>query len=550
MTMLTNDDWKNVATQALEKINVGVSPQPQGLPQPQQTGVYQPGQAQPMGLPVSRNMAQVGNQSVSYQDIGTQRDPFKTAFTGTGIVPGQAQNSNEIINQLMTQRNIGLPETSAKYQDEVQRAMRANAAQGFAPSPEQLRITGMNPQELTYMLSSNNQRGRFDAPLAQIGQQQMLGLEEGKLQNDRLQHLTQLAKLDQPKFQDLGTSPDGRPVIFNPHTGIREAVNADGTRTPYMGQVQGKMPAGQPGSSTELPANASTMNFSEIAKKLGFRESALTNALLRKIEKPEYTPFSKFHKNKSDNILFENAYGNLLEKYGISPDEVATMGKDVKAATKAYIKTAENKAMVDQAVEQSRNNAKLVLEANNNYKRLGYPAPNKFWDYAQKHLSSTERAQFELSLLAFSREYMRVTTGGARSASELSVGAQKNVDEILSRFDSWDVLNKKIEQAQKEIDAVPQSYDRELNKIRKQIKGVYKNFEGGDSGGGLGLSVSGLDMNHPNTQRAIDLLAKDMKRPVWQSAEYQQRVWNHLRSLSYTKEQIEEMGKLAAQGVK
>jgi len=171
--------------------------------------------------------------------------------------------------------------------------------------------------------------------------------------------------------------------------------------------------------------------------------------------------------------MFDNAFGKLMEKYDLDPKQVMMASKDVKADTKAYLLLNGDYERTMQAVEMTKQYATLVHDRNNTYERTGYPAPNKFYNWAQKNLSSEELAQFEMSLMAFSREYMRVTTGAARSVAELSIGAQAKVDDILSKFDSWKVMNARISQAEKEIDAVPQAYEKRIGAIKGRLDKAY-----------------------------------------------------------------------------
>ena len=240
----------------------------------------------------------------------------------------------------------------------------------------------------------------------------------------------------------------------------------------------------------DAPPGAPEMGFGEIAKKLGYNEKAMMNLLLKKIDDPGYNPFGRYRGQSGQRIMFDNAFGAMLEKNGIDPKQVATASKDVKADTKAYLQLNTDYERTMQAVEMTKQYATLVHDRNNAYQRSGYPAPNRFYNWAQKNLSSQELAQFEMSLMAFSREYMRVTTGAARSVAELSVGAQAKVDDILSKFDSWQVMNARVSQAEKEINAVPESYQRRIGAIKGRLDKAYGMVGGG--GGSPEITTGGM----------------------------------------------------------
>ena len=112
------------------------------------------------------------------------------------------------------------------------------------------------------------------------------------------------------------------------------------------------------------------------------------------------------------------------------------------------------------------------------FERSNYPAPNKIVTLTGEQLGSQqtqkEIGQFKIALLAFSRKYMRIVTGAARSVAELSVGAQQNADTILNKFDSWSTLKAKVEQAQAEINNTDTSYKDQLKELDKIIQGKSK----------------------------------------------------------------------------
>jgi len=225
----------------------------------------------------------------------------------------------------------------------------------------------------------------------------------------------------------------------------------------------------------DAPQGAENMTTPELAKNLQLNPEALKSALLARVDDPKYTPYGRMGtRNNAKNTLFLNAFGNMINELGIKPEDLALASKDLKSDVKSYLTIKTDYDRTIQVVEQLRNFSPLLHEANDKYKRLGYPAPNKFWNWAQKNLSSPELAQFEMSLLAYSRDYMKVTTGAARSVAELTMGAQEKVDTILSRFDSWEVMDARIKQADKEVNGVEKSYNTQLEKIRGRIQGDYQ----------------------------------------------------------------------------
>jgi len=170
----------------------------------------------------------------------------------------------------------------------------------------------------------------------------------------------------------------------------------------------------------------------------------------------------KFSNRDTNSIKQWNKEKNkYIAEHGGARQFAADAAK-FKADTASYQNVKKASDMTDVAIQQTAHNADALQVASNNYARSNYPAPNKVINMAAEQLGSPKRqkefAQFKLALMAFSREYMRVVTGAARSVAELTVGAQASADEILSKFSSWETLKAQIDQAKIEIENVHKSY--------------------------------------------------------------------------------------------
>ncbi len=182
--------------------------------------------AKPAVPSIGSGFAKVDGKKIDYQDIGGIADPFKVGYDGSGRVKGQAENSLSIVGNLTKSREsaipsigelspdsgldgakgntvpsignttplskvapgkisgIGAPVSNAEYRDQVAHAIRFNAANGFAPTTEQLKTTGMGNTDLVNLLSSHNKGGRYDKQIADLQAQQGLELDEKKLANE------------------------------------------------------------------------------------------------------------------------------------------------------------------------------------------------------------------------------------------------------------------------------------------------------------------------------------------------------------------------------
>jgi hypothetical protein len=153
---------------------------------------------------------------------------------------------------------------------------------------------------------------------------------------------------------------------------------------------------------------------------------------------------------------------------GVSLDQLTTQ----VAANKAYQNQKKQYEATMQVVNSAELDKNTLLKTSDNFSRYNYPAPNMITNWTAKQFGSQERqkeyAQFETALLAFSRKYMRVVTGAARSVAELSINAQKGSD-IISKFDSWEVLKARIEQAQKEINNEQTGYLNGMDALKDEL---------------------------------------------------------------------------------
>jgi hypothetical protein len=218
----------------------------------------------------------------------------------------------------------------------------------------------------------------------------------------------------------------------------------------------------------------------QLQKYIGLNKGALDMEFTKMLDNPNWQTFGKYRGNIDKQEAMLNAFALRIGEWGLTPDQVMAGSKQLKADTKSLISLKTASDAVAQAVGQSEKNAEALRTASANYRRSSYPGPNHFVNWAKKNMSSKEYGQFEVALQAFQKEYMKVTTGAARSVAELSVGAQMSAEQIMSKFDSWEVLEAKIKQAQTEINNSPQSYNKQLRKIEGRIQDVYKRVQGGD----------------------------------------------------------------------
>lgn len=161
--------------------------------------------------PVSSSQAIPGDPALtpvgSFQVEGGRKRTFSTDGSGAwyeggkpmgGIMGAGRRGGNpavdDIVNKLLAGRSgygggVALPGdeiAGSAYRSQVEHAMQVNAANGFAPTLEQIRTTGMSPADLVHLLGSNNRNGRYDRQIDDIFKNELMENARGKLDLERM----------------------------------------------------------------------------------------------------------------------------------------------------------------------------------------------------------------------------------------------------------------------------------------------------------------------------------------------------------------------------
>lgn len=186
--------------------------------------------ATPIGEPGSGS-AMVSGKKINYQDIGGIGDPLKAGHDGSGRVAGQARNSNDIVGDMIVRQDQGI--VSQAYKDQVANAVRINAANGMAPTAEQMKTLGMTNTDLVNVLAANNKNGHFDSQIADLQKQQVvdqqgqkLAIDSKALEND-LEYKNKILAIDAP-LKDAQTKKELSEAKKNDLMGTPEYLKATG----------------------------------------------------------------------------------------------------------------------------------------------------------------------------------------------------------------------------------------------------------------------------------------------------------------------------------
>lgn len=205
---------------------------------------------------------------------------------------------------------------------------------------------------------------------------------------------------------------------------------------------------------------------------------------------------------------FESRYLGWLAENGLSGYEAESIKKEFVAKSSSLRDLEKNRTFIDQSIKQADKNAVALLHTSKAFTRSNYPAPNKIINWWSKNFGSVERqselGQFGVALLAFSREYMKVVTGSARSVAELSLGAQATADEILSKFDSWKTLEAKVNQARIEMENTNKSNIEEIEEVSRSMRNPKIKLDGSKVDTGTKHGKGKLDPNNQEHRRLAE----------------------------------------------
>jgi hypothetical protein len=358
------------------------------------------------------------------------------------------------------------------------------AAFGTSPEKNYMTVRGRMPQAYQTLATMNTfTKNMFEAQEQMMLDQRAKLITQrttGKWDQDKQVQLdkveTQLANSSK-KFYDLldAMKGEGRGEGFTLKPGdIR--FDEGGTPIAFGGEKKEKFPTNETGlidlalsggPEAERAKNILEVSFDRKAKLAGIQAEQRGVGFSR-------TRIAKVWDSVNNvpvfTSLFEVSKMNKEEPGRYIPLEGAA---GFQALLGSYKNVRKQYDMTQQAVNQAQYLGKALYDTSNNFKRFGYPAPNRVAVWASTQLGDKETQEavgrFKVALMAFSREYMRVVTGGARSVAELSIGAQDTADDVLARFDTWDVLNAKVDQAFIEMNYVSKSFQDQMNNIQNEL---------------------------------------------------------------------------------
>jgi len=319
-------------------------------------------------------------------------------------------------------------------------AVTGTPQEGFVNAPTERPGGGLSQQQIQALAGSS-----YFAPMIQQAMKNKAGGQAGS--------------------QFVGIDSEGQPVFANP----RQQTLSTGTR---QGVAEG--PIAPKVAAKESIFDTFVKSYRETnPEKTDMEAVSAFRTMEAQASQKRYLPFTQVPNMPGYGYNRQtNAIEPMKMPEGIDPGTIA----DKKAATKSFDNLQKQYSMTKQVIDAADLDAHTLLKTSTNFGRSDYPAPNRIIGWGSEQFGSEEAqkefGQFKVALPAFSRKYMRIVTGSARSVSELSVGAQATADDILSKFDSWSTLEAKVKQAQQEIKNEEIGYNNGLKTLREVINNV------------------------------------------------------------------------------
>lgn len=217
-----------------------------------------------------------------------------------------------------------------------------------------------------------------------------------------------------------------------------------------------------------------------------------------------------------------SAIGNKLsaitKAYNISPMDIAAAKTDYKALTGAQVKLTTQAVFINTFAKTAIDNLNLALQQSANVPRTGAKFVNKYAQWAQGNFTPAgPLATLETYIYTASREYAKVTSGGAMSAQGLTDSAQKEAERLMNAAQSPEALTATINAMKADMSNVSNEMNKSVNQLPSAIASIVKQMSGGaNQSPSQPQSVKLQDPKTGKTKSFDNLSADDLKTALGQ----------------------------------
>ena len=188
---------------------------------------------------------------------------------------------------------------------------------------------------------------------------------------------------------------------------------------------------------------------------------------------------------------------DIMKAYGLSAIDVAAAKSEFKALTAANVEIVNQATFVKTYTATAHDNLDLVTKYADDYYRSGVPFVNRAKQLINRNVGDTEFNQqlknlskFEVALYTATREYAKVTSGGATSAQGLTDSAMQEAEKLLDAATTPEGLKGSIEAMQADMQNVNNEFDNTTSNFAPSVSKLL-GIGGGDTGGNTDQYTTG-----------------------------------------------------------
>jgi hypothetical protein len=239
--------------------------------------------------------------------------------------------------------------------------------------------------------------------------------------------------------QGRAYAPDGRPISPSPDGSW---TYADGSKVNPAALPKAPLPASVivnnlTSSGAQAPivsTRPDTVEGKKVDPATGLTPNAIYNqAILQAMgaAPPISQGMGSNPRRQAQFQAVTNSANQMIADAGVDP---AQLRADYKANSATLSKLLPRVALIDTAMNTANDNLNLALQHSADVQRTGSPLANRFvnWANGDVLVGNPALTKFETDIYTASREYAKVTSGGAASAQGLTDSASKEAGKLLN----------------------------------------------------------------------------------------------------------------------
>ena len=174
----------------------------------------------------------------------------------------------------------------------------------------------------------------------------------------------------------------------------------------------------------------------------------------------------------AQKMMILDKAAKMAKEQGIDARGIQGQISGLKADAGALKNDEKQYDMMHKSELQAQGAAKLLRASSAEYGRTNIKFVNSIAALAREAVNDPKLADLQMKLLAFGREYYKVTTNAYASAAELSIGAQAAADKMLNSSNSYAALEAKVNAAEQEMSNTNKTFLQTISERKAKITGT------------------------------------------------------------------------------